>query len=170
MRASSPTDFQTTPRSAERPPEVQLAKIEHAVDLPADDRRVALFTRQLDKLAPKCAEDRRTLADLTAGAHKLLEDQGVHEPILSTLVGVAAVSESAQPKDGCLDLFVAYTQLRLGRTLASDTQLPPSDAAALMPAAKPHASDTILCNDRSHWSSMERQNACAGREGIAPGR
>jgi hypothetical protein len=71
------------------------------------------FAELLDRLDAKCLEDRTKLADLAAGANKVLADRGVPEPILDTVRGVATASEGLAAEGKCEDLFVGYALLRV---------------------------------------------------------
>lgn len=113
-RAAAPKPAPTKPAAPERSPEVLLAMIQHALDLPPTDPRVRVFAQQLDRLEAKCTEDRGKLADLTAGANKIMADRGVTEPILNTVSGVATATEGLPSERECADVFVAYAITRLG--------------------------------------------------------
>lgn len=101
------------PKVSEQSPEVLLAIIQHGQNIQPSDPRVVPFARQLDRLGVKCSEERRKLADLTAGANKVMGDRGTREPILNTVYGVATASEGLPTRQACESLFTGYAAGRL---------------------------------------------------------
>lgn len=134
--ASAPTAKPAAPKpepsaTPARSPEMLLAIIQHGGGIQPSDPRVVPFAQQLDRLEAKCSEDRMKLADLTAGASKVMADRGVTEPILNTVSGVATASEGLPAEQACTDLFAAYATLRLSGAPGA------APKPAAQPAAKP---------------------------------
>ena len=95
--------------------EYKLAVVQSGGYVGPNDPLVGQLARALDDLAPRCQEDRQTLADMAVRLSQLLAGRGVQETPLSILVNGAGAVPIVPGKTTCADAMAAYGVLRTPR-------------------------------------------------------